>query len=95
MLRERLQSSVHHCLECLDILDFFAFFVHALLIIKPNYLMTQSSLSESLMLVVSKPLKFEMTSLMNPDSWSLLGARINFDIWTISSDKGIVTVRGV
>ena len=95
MSREWLQSSVHHCLECLDILDFFAFFVYALSIIELNCLMTQSSLSESSMLVISKPLKFEITSLMNPDSWSLLGARINFDVWMISSDKGMVTVRGV
>ena len=57
--------------------------------------MTQSSLSESSMLFVSNLLKFEMMSLMNSDSWSLLEARINFDIWTISSDKGMVTVRGV
>ena len=94
MSREWLQSSIHHCLECLDILDFFAFFVHALSIIKPNCLMTRSSLSESSMLVIFKSLKFEMMSLINPDSWLLLEARINFDVWTISSDKEMVTVRG-
>ena len=95
MSRERLQSFIHHCLECLDNLDFFAFFDHTLPIIEPNCLMTLSSLLGSLMLVVSKPLKFEMTSLINPDSCSLLGAKINFDVWTISLDKGIVTVREV
>ena len=59
-----------------------------------NCLMTHSSLSISLMLVVSKSLNFEMTFLMNFDSWLLFGVKISFDIWTISLDKGIMTVRG-
>ena len=60
-----------------------------------NCLMTRSSLLMSLMLVVSKSLNFEMMSLMNFDSWLLFGVKISFDIWTISLDKGIMTVKGV
>ena len=47
------------------------------------------------MLDMSKVLKFEMMSLMKLDSWLLFGVKISFDIWTISSDKEIMTVRGV
>ena len=54
--------------------------------------MIQSNLSVSSMLVVSKSLKFEMTSEMNFDSWSLLGAKISLEFWTNSSDNGMVTV---
>ena len=35
----------------------------------------------SSMLDVSMILKFEMMSSMNADSWSLFGARDNFDVW--------------
>ena len=52
----------------------------------PSWLTTCLSLLMSSMLDVSKHLKFKMMSWMKAVSWSLFGARVNFDVWMISSD---------
>jgi len=43
---------------------------------------------------VSSDLKFEITSLINSVSCSLLGAIVSFDIWIISSKIGMSIKRG-
>ena len=59
-----------------------------------SWLTTRSNLSMSSMLDVSKFLKFEMMSSMNADSLSLFGAKVSFDVWMISLNRGISTERG-
>ena len=43
---------------------------------------------------VSNVLKFKITSLINAVSCLLLGTRVSFDIWIISSKIGILIERG-
>jgi len=59
-----------------------------------SWLTTHSNSSMSSMLDVSKFLKFEMMSSMNADSWLLFGAKVSFNIWMISLNRGISTERG-
>ena len=58
-----------------------------------SWLITHSNLSMSSILDMSKFLKFEMMSSINADSWLLFGAKVSFNVWMISSNKGISTER--
>ena len=49
----------------------------------------------SMMFDVSSVLKFEITSLINAVSCSLLGTRVSFDVWVISSKIEISIERRV
>jgi len=43
---------------------------------------------------MSKFLRFEMISWMKAVSYSLLGARVNFDVWMISSEMVMSITSG-
>ena len=89
-----LHELVHHYLECFDNLDLLACFVHAWLMIDPNWLTIELRFSMLLIFEVSRRAKLMKTSLKNSFSWSLSGVIMSFVDWIISSQMGMSTVRG-
>ena len=89
-----LHELVHHCFECFDTFDLLACFVHAWLIIGPNWLTMVLSLSTLLIFEVSRRVKFAKASLKNSFSWSLPGVITSLVSGMISSQIGMSTVNG-
>ena len=94
LLRDWLQSSFYHFLECFIMLTFLVFAFQAWLILDTSKQMTCSKDSWFKRFKVSRELMIEITSLTNTFSSLLFFSNESLEVWTNSSVIGIVTVRG-
>ena len=95
LLRDQLQSSFHHFLECFVMLTFLAFVFQAWSILDASELTTCSKDSWFDRIKVLRNLKITTTSLMNASSSLLFFGKESLEDWMNSSAMGIVTVKGM
>ena len=94
LLRDQLQSSFHHFLECFVMLTFLTLAFQAYLVLATSKLITCSKDSWFKRFKVLRDLMIEETSLMNASFLSLFFGNKSLTVWTNSSSMKMVTVRG-